>query len=368
MPAQSYLDYNASAPLRPEARAALVAALEFYGNPSSVHRAGCAARALIEEARAEVAQLVGADPAEVIFTSGATEANNLCLAGTTAERLLASAGEHDSVLAVPQVETLDLLPDGQLDLAKLETRLADSEAPLLSLMAANNETGVIQPLAAAAECLKAAGGRLHCDAVQAVGRLPSETWAAADYVSLSAHKLGGPKGVGALVLCSGAPLRPLLRGGGQERRLRAGTENLAAIAGFGATARAVLAEGAAEQRRLADLRNRFEAGLKTLEPAAVIHGEAVLRLANTSCFSLPGRRAEILLIAMDLAGICLSSGSACSSGRVERSHVLSAMAVERDLADGALRLSLGWASVDEDVTNCLQALADVTEAAGRRVA
>ncbi len=368
MPPASYLDYNASAPLRPEAREALLAALDLHGNPSSVHGPGRAARALVEEAREDVARLAGAAPEEVIFTSGASEANNLCLLGAGAGQPLVSAGEHDSVLALAGVETLPLCPDGRLDMAALDEALSAAEAPLVSVMAANNETGVLQPLAEVAARVHAAGGRLHCDAVQAAGRLPAETWAAADYVSLSAHKLGGPKGAGALVVRGAAPLRPLLRGGGQERRLRAGTENVAAIAGFGAAARAIVSEGAAEQQRLAGLRGRFEEGLKELAPGAVVHGETAPRLANTSCFSLPGRRADLLLIALDLAGVALSSGAACSSGKVERSHVLTAMGLEPDLALGALRLSLGWASVGDDIDRCLKALAHATRKKDLRVA
>ncbi|MEQ8651831.1 MAG: cysteine desulfurase family protein [Kiloniellales bacterium] len=366
MPTERYLDYNATAPLRPEARAAMVSALDCDGNASSVHRAGRAARALIEEAREAVAELVGAHPAEVIFTSGATEANATLLQGSPEGPRLASAGEHDSVLAVPAVEPVALRPDGRIDREALEARL--SEAPLVSLMAANNETGVVQPIAEVGAMLRAAGGRMHCDAVQGAGRLDKETWAGADYISFSAHKLGGPKGVGALVVRDEAPLKPLIRGGGQERRLRAGTENVAAIAGFGAAATAVLREGTHEQARLAALRDRFEAGLRDLQPAVVIHGAQAPRLANTCCFSLPGQRAETLLISLDLAGLCLSSGSACSSGKVQQSHVLLAMGVAPEVAAGALRLSLGWASVAEDVEACLHALAQVIEKQKRRVA
>lgn len=368
MPTERYLDYNATAPLRPEARAAMIAALDRYGNPSSVHRAGRAARALVEEAREAVAALVGVHPAEVIFTSGATEANATLLLGRAELEHLASAGEHDSVLATSKADAVALRPNGQIDLTALDARLAGSDTTLLSLLAANNETGVVQPVAEAARRVHARGGRLHCDAVQAAGRLAKDAWGAADYITLSAHKLGGPKGVGALVLRDDASLTPLITGGGQERRLRAGTENVAAIAGFGAAARGVLDEGPAEQARLAAVRDRFEVGLRHLQPAVVIHGAEAPRLANTCCFSLPGQRAETLLIAMDLAGICLSSGSACSSGKVQQSHVLLAMGVQPELAAAALRLSLGWASVAEDVEACLQALAQVIDKQNRRVA
>lgn len=358
MSKQSYLDHNATAPLRPEARAALLAALDLDGNPSSIHRPGRAARGLIEEARGSVARLVAASPEEVVFTSGATEANNLCLAGAPAASLLASAGEHDSVLAAAEARTVPLTPDGRIDLQALDRLLSDAEPPcLLSLMAANNETGVLQPLVEAAGRVRDAGGRLHLDAVQAAGRLPPEALSLGDYVSLSSHKLGGPKGVGALVLRDEAALAASIKGGGQERRLRAGTENVAAIAGFAAAAEAALAERAGEQRRLGGLRDRFERDLHALAPDAVVFGAAAPRLANTSCFAVPGTRAETLLISLDLAGVYLSSGSACSSGKVARSHVLAAMGVEDRLAGAALRLSLGWNSGEAEVTHCLEALA-----------
>ncbi len=368
MATERYLDYNATAPLRPEARAAILAALDLQGNASSVHRAGRKARALVEESREAVAAFVGVHPAEVIFTSGATEANNTILSGNDDTLRLASAGEHDSVLAVEGVEQVPLQADGRIDLATLQHRLTEGQGALLSLMAVNNETGVLQPVAEAGDIVVAAGGRLHCDAVQAVGRLAEAAWSNAHYLSLSAHKLGGPKGIGAMVLRDEAPLRPLLVGGGQERRLRAGTENVAAVAGFGAVAKQLLSKWQIEQAHQAELRDQFEAGLRSLAPGVVIHGEAAPRLANTSCFSLPGERAETLLIALDLAGLCLSSGSACSSGKVQRSHVLTAMGVAPDIAEGALRLSLGWASVAEDIEACLKALARILEKSRRRVA
>jgi len=369
MPGPSYLDYNATAPLRAAAREAAVAALDLVGNPSSVHGPGRAARAAVEEARAAVAGLAGARPAEVVFTASATEANALCLHGARGTGLLASAGEHDSVLAAAGVELLPLRPDGRLDLAALAQRMEGIEGPfILSLMAANNETGVLQPLAEASASVRAAGGLLHCDAVQAAGRLPPAHWADADYVSLSAHKLGGPKGAGALVVRGEAPLVPLFKGGGQERRLRAGTENVAAIAGFGAAAAEVHECWQRERATVGALRDRFEEGLLALLPEAVIFGAEVPRLANTSCFALPGRRSETLLIALDLAGVAVSSGAACSSGKVERSHVLTAMGVPTHLAEGALRVSFGWASREEEVDHALEALAAICKRPRRAVA
>ncbi|MEO1190644.1 MAG: cysteine desulfurase family protein [Pseudomonadota bacterium] len=364
-----YLDYNATAPLRPAAKAAMIAALEVEANPSSLHRPGRAARALVEEVREAVAALVGAKPLEVLFTAGATEANNLCLAGTKAASVFASAGEHESVLAALQGTTLPLLPDGRLDLDALENLLKTAEQPvLLSLQAANNETGVVQPVAEALALVKAVGGWLHCDAVQAVGRLDPALWSEADYVSLSAHKIGGPKGVGALILRDAAPLAPLLRGGGQERRLRAGTENVAAIAGFGAAALAVAECWRAEAERTRSLRDRFEAGLRALAPDAAVFGGDAERLPNTSCFAFPGQRAETLLIKLDLAGVFVSSGSACSSGKVERSHVLTAMGIAPHLAEGALRFSFGWNSSEAEVDQALAALAGCLKRGERAVA
>ncbi|MBC6404428.1 MAG: cysteine desulfurase [Rhodospirillales bacterium] len=368
MPRESYLDYNATAPLRPEARRAMVSALDLVGNPSSVHRPGRAARAAIEEAREAVAALVGAKPVEVIFTSGASEANATVLRGCGASALFVSAGEHVSVLADPSVTPVALLPDGRLDLSALETALEGGSRPLVSLMAANNETGVIQPLEAAAALVRAHGGWLHCDAVQAAGRLAPDLWRDADYLSLSAHKLGGPKGVGALVLRGNAPLAPLLRGGGQEWRLRAGTENVAAIAGFGAVAQSLLGLSREERAGPAGLRDAFERDLKILAPGVTIHGADAPRLAGVSCFSLPNRRAETLLIALDLAGVYVSSGSACSSGKVERSHVLTAMGVAPAEAAAAIRVSLGWASRAEDLSRCLDALAGLLSRPGLVVA
>ncbi len=369
MPRESYLDYNATAPLRPEAMAAMVDALGLIGNPSSVHRAGRKARAIVEDARDAVAALVGARAAEVVFTSGATEANNLCLTGAPNSSRMVSAGEHESVLAAAESQRVAVTAEGLLDLEDLERRLAAAtEPPLLALMAANNETGVIQPLKAAAALVHGKDGCLFSDAVQAVGRLSASHWQDADVVSLSAHKLGGPKGVGALVLRGDAILQPLLRGGGQERRLRAGTENVAAIAGFGAAAKAVAATREAEQRETARLRDRFEAELRRLVPDVRIFGASAPRLANTSCFAIPGRKAETLLIALDLAGVFVSSGSACSSGKVQRSHVLSAMGVERELAEGALRVSFGWSSTDSEVAHCLEALDEIVKRPQRAVA
>ena len=368
-----YLDWNATAPLRPEARAAVLACVDTVGNPSSVHAEGRAARRLIEDARAAVAALVGAEPLAVVFTAGGTEANALALSpgwhrGTDSapcDRLLVSAVEHPSVLAgggfAPgQVEQIPVTSDGVVDLVAVETRLAALAAAgaraMVSVMLANNETGVIQPVAEVAARVRAAGVLLHVDAVQAAGKIPCDIKAlGADLVTVSGHKLGGPKGAGA-VLRRDQDLhlaRPPVRGGGQERGLRAGTENVAAIAGFGAAAAAATAGLAAEAARIAALRDRLEAGLLARDPRVTIFGRGAPRLPNTTLFSRPGARAETQLIAFDLAGVAVSSGSACASGKVAASHVLAAMGVDPDLARGAIRVSLGWTTAEQDIDRFL---------------
>lgn len=367
-----YLDYNATAPLRAGARMAVVAALASTGNPSSIHGEGREARRLIETARRQVAALVGAAAEQVVFTSGATEAANLALSpalsGPSARhgtrRLLVSATEHAAIhqghrFPTEAVTVLPVGTDGVLDLDALAAALgADAGCPVLvALQAANNETGVVQPLRKAADLVHAAGGLLICDAVQMAGRLPFGLMASgADVVLLSSHKLGGPQGAGALVLAGGVALGPaLLRGGGQERGFRSGTENVAALAGFGTAAAEVMS---LETERLVALRDRLETGLARLSDEAVVFGGAALRLPNTTCFAVPGTAAETLLIALDLAGVAVSSGSACSSGKVARSHVLDAMGGPAALAGGALRVSTGWASTEAEVDRFLEAFAD----------
>jgi cysteine desulfurase len=357
MASRVYLDWNASAPLRPEAREAVSAALNLIGNPSSVHGEGRAARQVIEQAREQVAMLIAADPRNVIFTSSGTEVNALALspsievsaAKAPRDRLLISAIEHPSVraggrFAAGEVEDVPVDSNGVIDLAALEERLARGGRPLVSVMAANNETGVVQPVAQAAELVHRHGGLLHVDAVQGAGRMPLDMKAlGADLLTLSAHKIGGPKGVGALIKRDEDVHfpDPLIRGGGQERGARAGTENVAAIAGFGAAAAAVKANLAVEIRHMAALRERLEAGLAVATPQAVIFGTKAERLPNTTLVAMPGVKAETLVIGFDLDGIALSSGSACSSGKVGPSHVLAAMRVPAELALGAIRMSSG---------------------------
>ncbi len=364
---RAYLDYNATAPLRPEARAAVLAALDCLGNPSSIHAEGRAARAIVEEARRAVADMAGVAPRCVVFTSGGTEAANLALSPAIAApglkaplaRLIVGAGEHPCVLqghrfAPGEVALAPLAADGRIDLSALAALIAAAGGgpALVALQGANNETGVIQPVAEAAALVHPAGGLLVCDAVQLAGRASLSIAAlGADFLILSAHKFGGPKGAGALVaarpdLHFGAPI---LRGGGQERGARAGTENVAAIAGFGAAARAAGADEGRESARLAALRDGLEARLRALAPDAAIFGETAPRLPNTLCFAVPGVAAATLVIALDLAGVAVSAGSACSSGKVGRSHVLDAMGVAPGLAAGAIRVSLGWASGEADI-------------------
>ena len=354
-----YLDYNATSPLRPEARAAAIEALDRFGNASSVHGFGRAARRCVEEARDAVAALVGALPAEVIFTSGGTEANNLALNQGAGRWIFASAGEHPSVLnANDAVQPIPLTPAGQIDLAALEAALTVGGADcLVSVMIANNETGVIQPLGQVVACAKRFGAQVHCDAVQAPSRLDLDMAdLGVDFLSLSAHKIGGPQGAGALVVRQGASLKPLLRGGGQERGQRAGTENVAAIAGFGAAAKAV-AEEPPLSAQLAAWRAKLEARLKAMAPDVIIIGEESVRLANTCCFALPGLSAESQVMALDLEGVAVSAGSACSSGKVKTSHVLKAMGFDDPVSGSAIRVSLGWQSQAADIDALLEAWA-----------
>ncbi|HSR72701.1 MAG TPA: cysteine desulfurase family protein [Kiloniellales bacterium] len=356
MTAGVYLDYNATAPLRPEAAEAVGHSLAVIGNPSSVHRFGRLARRLLDEARAEVAALVGAAPEQIVFTSGGTEANALALSGTGRRRLLVSAGEHDSVLAAaPGAQCIPLEPDGRVDLAALDAALAKDETPaLVSVMLANNETGVIQPLGEVVARARAHGALVHCDAVQAAGKIPLDFGElGVDLLTLSAHKLGGPQGVGALVVSSDREITPLIRGGGQEHRRRAGTENLPGIVGFGAAARA--AASLAGMERLAAWRDALERRITALAPEAVVFGRGAPRLPNTSCLALPGLAAETQVMALDLAGVAVSAGSACSSGKVAPSHVLRAMGASEAEASSAIRVSFGWASDAGDVESFLAA-------------
>ena len=368
MPDRVYLDWNATTPLRPEAREAMAAAWDLPGNPSSVHEEGRKARRVVEDARAAVASAIGAVSRNVVFTSGGTEANALALtpglrrgAGAPVRRLVVSAIEHASVLAggrfaAEAISTVGVSGAGLVRLDRLPEALASGPPALVSVMLANNETGAIQPIAEVAEIVHAAGCLLHVDAVQALGKIPFDINALnADLVSVSAHKVGGPKGVGALVWAEGVQgPEPWLRGGGQERGHRAGTENVAGIAGFGAAVKAAMGSLENDAIRLKTLRDRLESGLRQT-PGLLIFSDDVQRLPNTTLFTTPGLRAETAVIGFDLSGIAVSSGSACSSGKVQPSHVLEAMGFGRELAQGAVRLSLGWSSSEADIDRCLEA-------------
>ena len=374
---RTYLDYNATAPLRDEVREAVIAALSIPGNPSSVHAEGRAARRAIEAARTKVAALAGARAEDVIFTSGGTEANALALGAPPGEawHCYVSAVEHPSVLLSRRVSQkaptrFPVTSDGVADLESLAKELSALEEtrPFVSLMAANNETGALQPVAEASQIVHDAGGMLHTDAVQAAGRIKLDMAAlGADLLSLSAHKIGGPTGVGALVLRPGASVEPLLRGGTQERRRRAGTENVSGIVGFGVAAELALTD-LANSGATAKLRDELEGGVLALVPDAVVLSAESERLPNTTCFAVPGVKAETIVIALDLAGVAVSAGSACSSGKVEASHVLSAMGISDELARGAIRVSLGFATTRADIKTFLKAFGELIGRLRPRVA
>jgi cysteine desulfurase len=363
-----YLDWNATAPMRPQAKAAMMRALDLAGNPSSIHAEGRAARKIVEDARALVAEATGARSGNVIFTSGGTEANALSLTpglrrdGEAATRLIVSAIEHPSVLAggrfaVEDIQSAPVTASGVVDLGRLQTMLAGGAPALVSVMLANNETGAIQPISEIAELVHAAHGVLHVDAVQALGKIDIKiNELSVDLLSISAHKVGGAKGVGALVLSDRlAGLEPLIEGGGQEKGRRGGTENLPGIASFGAALAAHLETGSAASARMQKLQSRLETGLRGVSPEVTIFSSEVYRLPNTTLFTAPGMKAETAVIAFDLEGMAVSSGSACSSGKVKPSHVLAAMGVSPAMAQGAVRLSLGWDTTEAEIQYLLEA-------------
>ncbi|MFN4142035.1 cysteine desulfurase family protein [Aestuariivirga sp.] len=324
------------------------AAMDCTGNASSVHAEGRAARRLLDDAREEVARAVGVIPPMVVFTSGGSEANNLALKGAPVERLIVSAIEHPSVLEAAKasgrpVEAIPVGGNGVIDLAALEAMLKGPKA-LVSVMLANNETGVIQPVAEVVRLAKLHGALVHADSVQGLGKVPVNFGLlGVDLMTLSAHKAGGPVGAGALVVRDGLALEPLIHGGGQELRRRAGTENLVAAAGFGAVAR--------RKAETQALRDRLDTALE----GAVIFGSGAERLPNTTCFAYPGMNAETLLMAFDLEGIAVSSGSACSSGKVAKSHVLAAMGVAPEISSAAIRVSLGWDTTENHIDHFIAA-------------
>ena len=346
----------------------MLAAYELIGNPSSVHAEGREARRLVEEARATLATAVGALPRNVVFTSAGTEANALALSpglrgpsGGPVERLLVSAVEHASVLAggrfpADRIGQIRVARSGVIDLDHLKALLSDGPPALVSIMVANNETGALQPVAEAAGVVHGAGGLLHVDAIQALGKIPFDIKTmGADLATFSAHKIGGPKGVGALAVAEGvAGLEPVLRGGGQELNRRAGTENVAGIAGFGAAVKIALQALPEDAERMATLRDHLENGIRMIA-GAMVFSDDVKRLPNTLLFTAPGLKAETAVIGFDLEGIAVSSGSACSSGKVQPSHVLSAMGYDATVAQGGVRLSLGWSTEPDDINRALEA-------------
>ncbi len=360
----AYLDHNAGAPAAPEVVRAMAEALALGGNPSSVHRAGRLARRLVEDARAAVAEMVSVLPAEVLFTSGGTEANHLALRGPvaagSANRLIISGVEHPSLMQPAlglglAVEVLPVDGQGLVDLAALAASLAAGGRPLVSVMLANNETGVIQPIAEMARLVHAAGGLMHTDAAQAPGRIPLDAGVlGVDLISLSAHKMGGPAGIGALVVRDGVSFATDRVGGGQEMGRRAGTENLAGIAGFGAAALGVPAR-LASAGELARRRDALEVQARSLVPDVVIHGFGAPRLCNTTCLGVAGVAAETQVIALDLAGVLVSAGAACSSGKVRPSPVLEAMGFGPEHAASAIRVSLGPKTDEGEIARFLAA-------------
>ena len=356
-----YMDANATTPPCAPAQAALEAALRVVGNPSSVHGFGRAARALVDRARVQVAHLVGAKPESVIFVSGGTEANNLALASRAERPLIVSGIEHDSVLKPAQIAGARVLRtqrDGQVDLDDLAAALCEAGRPaFVSIMLANNETGVIQPVRAAADLVHEAGGLLHCDASQAPGRIALDlSELGADLLTLSAHKMGGVLGAGALVLKGDLAIRPLLIGGGQEKYRRAGTENMPAIAAFGAAAED--AGASARSARVAGLRDRLEMKLAEFGNVSILGSDAP-RLPNTSCIAVAGKSSETLVMALDLAGYAISAGAACSSGKVRPSHVALAMGYGEEVARSAIRVSLGWWNSEAEIDGLAARLAHI---------
>ena len=373
-----YLDYNATAPIRPEVQNAVAQALEL-GNPSAVHAEGRRARAAVEQARASVAEFVGGVPEGVVFTSGGTEACNLALGLRAApagklERVLVSTIEHAAVRQAAAasglgVENLPVNSDGLIDMAALDAALSTSAPALVCVMVANNETGVLQPIREIAERVTAHGSILFCDGVQAAGKIPLNVEdLGCDALAVSAHKIGGPMGVGALVVRPGLVVPPSIAGGGQELGRRGGSENVSGIIGFSLAAELSVGELSLVSA-LAGKRDRMEAGLRAAMPDICIFGADAPRLPNTSCFGLSGLLGETVVMALDLADISVSSGAACSSGKVSRSHVLDAMGFEHDLTSGAIRVSLGRdtsdAAVDRLVENWLKLAAKVEHAAAQ---
>lgn len=370
-----YLDHAATSPLHPEVLEAMLPYLgEHYGNPGSLHRAGQRCRQAVQEAREQVAALIGADPREIVFTSGGTEADNLAIAGTLDEyggRVVTASTEHHAVLHAarhwstdgPPVE-LGVDAGGRIDPEALNAALdAGADVTLVSIMHANNETGVLQPVNAIAEIGCEAGVVIHCDAVQSAGRLPIDVGAwPVDLLSISAHKLGGPKGVGALYVRAGTRLSPQIVGGGQERQRRAGTENVAGLVGFGRACDMARRTLDSDSVRLAKLRQRLEEGLLARVPGCWVNGGGAVRVSHIANIGFEGVEGEGILYSLDAEGICVSTGSACTSGLADPSHVLLAMGQSQEQALGAVRFSLGPENTEADVDRVLNVLPRAVQA------
>ncbi len=347
---RTYLDHNATSPLRPSVKAAILAAMDAGGNASSIHKEGRAARKIMDDAREKLAFMVGSLPQMITFTSGGTEANNMAIRGVGAEKIVVSAIEHHCVLDAAKATGKEVVrvpvdDQGRIDLAALDAAVSGANV-LVSVMLANNETGVIQPIDEVVRIAKAKGALVHVDAVQAFGKMSVNFgMLGADLVTIVAHKVGGPKGIGAVIIRDGVVIEPLIQGGGQELRRRSGTENIIAIAGFGALADEALVD-------TGDLTDQLVADLGD----AIVFSDKRARLSNTTCFAIPGMRAETLLMNLDLEGIAVSSGSACSSGKVGRSHVLDAMGVAPEISSCAIRVSLGWNTNAADIARFIEIL------------
>jgi cysteine desulfurase len=357
-----YLDHNATSPLRPAVKAAMMAAMEQAGNASSVHAEGRAARKTLDDAREKIAFAVGALPQMITFTSGGTEANNMALRGVGAEKIVVSAIEHSSVLDAAKASGKEVVKvsvdnQGRIDLPALDAAISGPNV-LVSIMLANNETGIIQSMDEVVSIAKAKDALVHVDAVQAFGKTRVNFGLlGADLVTLAAHKVGGPKGIGALIIRDGLVVDPLIQGGGQELRRRSGTENVVAVAGFGAVAEEPMIESH-------DLTDALQAGLGD----ALVFSDRRERLSNTTCFAIPGIKAETLLMNLDLEGIAVSSGSACSSGKVGKSHVLEAMGVAPAISACAIRVSLGWNTKASDVARFIEVMNKLRARASARAA
>lgn len=355
--APTYLDYNATAVIRPQVIDLVKDVMAETGNASSIHTHGQKARGRVEKAREQVASLINVKPEQVIFTSGATESNNTVLCPYAQKRALISAIEHLAVLQpLPQAEKIPVTKNGTVDLDAFEKMLGTGELPaIISVMLVNSETGVIQPVKEIAAMARARNVLVHSDAVQALGRIPLDFHELGlDYMSLSAHKMGGPQGVGALVIRDGVPFEKFMKGGTQERLMRAGTVNVAGIAGFGLAAE-IAEHDLKEYARITSLRDSMEDRMKAIEPSIIICGSQAPRVGNTSSLSLPGVSAQTQMMSLDLAGIAVSSGSACSSGSFKPSHVLQAMGFTEEESKTALRISLGWATTPDEIDHFVEA-------------